>query len=214
MKHTHKISENNEKKVLIVIILTVLTMAAEIIYGYMTNSMALLADGFHMATHSLALFLTYVSYVLIRKFSSSPLFPSGTDKIGTLSAYTSSLFLAFTGMWIVIEAVIRLFNPLEILFNEAILVAVIGLIVNGVCIIIMHDKHHHKHKDYNFMAAYYHILADAMTSILAIGALIVGKYFDFFYLDSIVGFLGGILILRWAIDLIKNTVVDLIDMKK
>ena len=219
-EHNHEITNENEKKTLVVIILTVVTMVAEIVYGYMTHSMGLLADGYHMGTHALALFLTYIAYVLIRKFQNSPLFPMGTDKIGTLAAYTSSLFLGLTGAWIIIEAIDRLFHPLKIQFNEAILVAVIGLIVNGVCILIMEEKHHHhseckhKHKDYNFKAAYYHILADALTSVLAIAALLVGKYFNIIIFDALIGILGGILILRWAVGLIKSTVAILIDMKK
>lgn len=216
--HEHELTNENEKKTLIVIIFTVIAMIAEIVYGYLTNSMALLADGYHMGTHALALGLTFAAYVLIRKFAHSPLFPNGTDKIGTLTAYTSSIFLGFTGIWIIIEAVERFFNPLQIRFDEAILVAVIGLVVNAVCILIMEGKHHHnhdghEHEDYNFKAAYYHILADALTSILAIGALLVGKYFNFVCLDSVIGILGGILILKWALGLLKNTVKILIDMK-
>ncbi len=214
MSHSHEVSSENENKTLTVIILTVVTMVAEIIYGYITNSMALLADGYHMGTHALALGLTYAAYILARKFYNSDKFPNGTDKIGTLAAYTSSIFLGLTGVWIIVEAISRFVNPLEIVFNEAILVAVIGLIVNSVCIAIMDSGHHkHEHKDYNFLAAYYHILADALTSVLAIGALIVGKYFQIYSFDSIVGILGGLLIIRWAISLLKDTVKNLVDMR-
>ena len=122
----------NEKKTLIVIIFTLITMCAEIAYGYITHSMALLADGFHMGTHALALTLTFVAYVLIRKCNGLACFPNGTDKIGTLAAYTSSLFLGITGLWIIIESIERFLHPVQIQFNEAILVAVIGLIVNAV----------------------------------------------------------------------------------
>ena len=231
--HHHEICKNNEKKTLIVIIFTLIAMIAEIIYGYITNSMALLADGYHMSTHALALGLTYIAYILSRKFADSDLFKNGTDKIGTLAGYTSSLFLGFTGLWIIYEAILRLVNPLSIKFNEAILVAIIGLLVNSICILIMgkehshsechehHNEHdeeeHHKHEhkeDYNFKAAYFHILADALTSVLAIFALIAGKYLNFIYLDPIIGCLGGILILRWAKRLITDTVKILIDMKK
>ena len=216
--HNHEITENNEKKTLAVIIITVLTMVGEIIFGLYTKSMALTADGFHMGTHALALTLTYIAYVLIRKFSGSELFPSGTEKIGTLSAYTSSLFLGITGIWIIFEATGRLFHPLDIKFDEAVIVAVTGLVVNLICIFIMENKHSRKDdktdNDYNFKAAYYHILADALTSILAIAALVIGKYFNIIYIDAVIGILGGILILRWAFCLIKNTVVILIDMKK
>jgi len=221
MSHEHSnITEENEKKTLIVIVFTVLAMIAEIVYGYLTNSMALLADGFHMGTHALALGLTFTAYVLIRKFKDSDLFPQGTDKIGTLAAYTSSIFLGLTGVWIIFEAFQRIVTPIQIEFNEAILVAVIGLLVNSICIMIMEGSHKHNHEeqeeekeDYNFKAAYYHILADALTSILAIAALLVGKYYNLIFFDSLVGILGGLLIIRWAIGLIKNTIKILIDMK-
>lgn len=220
MEHEHhgEITNENEKKTLIVIIFTVITMIAEIVFGYITNSMSLLADGYHMACHTIALGLTFSAYVLIRKFKNSAHFPNGTGKIGTLAAYTSSLFLGLTGLWIMAEAFERLVNPLKIGFDEAILVAVIGLVVNAVCIFVMESKHCHgdngeKCEDYNFLAAYYHILADALTSILAIFALLAGRYFNITFLDSVVGLLGGILILRWAFGLLKNTVKTLIDMK-
>lgn len=232
-EHVHSVSTENERRTLIVILFTIIAMCAEIAYGYFTNSMALLADGYHMGTHALALGLTYAAYVLTRKFAGSPLFANGTDKIGTLTAYTSSLFLGLTGIWIIAEAFMRFVNPLEIKFDEAILVAVIGLVVNTVCILIMEfkhnsqEEHHHDehgaeehdghmdahNKDYNFMAAYYHILADALTSVLAIGALIAGKYFNIVCLDSLIGILGGVLILRWSYGLLKNTVKILVDIK-
>ena len=216
--HNHDISQKNERKTLVIIIITLVTMVAEIGFGYFTKSMSLLADGYHMGTHALALGLTYMAYVLSRKFKNSDLFPNGTDKIGVLAGYTSSLFLGITGIWIIIEAIIRFFNPLQIKFDEAALIASIGLVVNVVCIFIMEYKHSHnheetEHKDYNFIAAYYHILADAMTSILAIAALLAGKYFNFVILDPIIGIFGGILILKWAYGISKDTVKILIDMK-
>ena len=212
-EHNHQISAQNEKRVLLVIIFTFLAMIAEILYGYLTNSMGLLADGYHMGTHALALGLTYVAYVLMRKFENSDLFINGTGKIGTLAGYTSSLFLGLTGVWIIIESINRFLNPLTIKFDEAIIVAVIGLLVNAISILLMEFKNSNHEKDYNYKAAYYHILADAITSILAISALIIGKLTNFVYLDSFIGLLGGVLILKWAINLIKKTVKILIDMK-
>ena len=219
--HNNEVCKENERKTGIVIILTVVTMFAEIIYGYVTNSMGLLADGFHMGTHALALGLTYVAYVLTRKFEHSDLFKNGTDKIGTLAAYTSSLFLGITGIWIIVEAGVRFFHPKSIMFNEAIGVAVIGLLVNWLCICIMEsdndkskkEKDKNEKKDYNFKAAYYHILADALTSVLAIAALLIGKYLHFVCLDPVIGILGGILIINWAAGLIKDTVKILVDMR-
>ena len=192
-------------------------MFAEIAYGYSSKSMGLLADGYHMGTHALALSLTYIAYVLVRKFQNSDKFPSGTEKIGTLAAYTSSIFLGMTGIWIIFEAFVRFIHPQIIKFDEAILVAVIGLAVNAICILIMeyktHKEHENEKKDYNFLSAYYHILADALTSVLAIVALILGKYFNLVFLDAIIGILGGLLILKWSFNLITNTVKILIDMK-
>ena len=215
--HNHDISQKNERKTFVIIIITLITMAAEIGFGYFTKSMALLADGYHMGTHAIALGLTFMAYVLSRKYKDSEAFPNGTDKIGVLAGYTSSFFLGATGIWIIIEAIIRFINPLQIKFDEAALIASIGLVVNVVCIFIMEYKHsHHEektHKDYNFMAAYYHILADAMTSILAIIALLAGKYFNLVILDPIIGIFGGILILKWAWNIIKDTVKILVDMK-
>lgn len=211
-------TKENERKTLVVIILTVITMVAEIIFGYTTKSMGLLADGYHMGTHALALGLTYIAYVLSRKLSNSELFVNGTEKIGVLAAYTSSFFLGLTGIWIIIEALLRFIHPLQIKFDEAILVAVIGLLVNFACIFVMEYKHCPKDKkdkkDYNFMAAYYHILADALTSILAIVALLAGKFFNFVFLDPIIGIFGGILIINWAWNLIKDTVKILLDIKE
>jgi len=212
----HDITNENENKTLTVIIFTLITMFAEITYGYLTHSMALLADGYHMGTHALALGLAYIAYILVRRFKDSALFPNGTDKIGVLAAYTSSLILGFTGIWIIVEAVKRLLNPVIIQFSEAILVAIIGLIVNTICILIMehsHSEHKEEHEDYNFKAAYYHILADILTSILAIVALLAGKYLNITILDPIIGALGGILIIKWAANLLRKTVFILIDKK-
>ena len=221
-EHSEEITNENEKKTLFVIIITLITMIAEIAYGYITNSMALLADGYHMGGHIVALGLTYAAYVIIRKLQDSEHFPNGTNKIGTLAAYTSAVLLGVMGIWIIFEAFMRLINPLEIEFNEAIIVAIIGFIVNGICIYVMHKNHTKKHsveadepdnRDYNFKAAYYHILADLITSILAISALLIGNFLEVTCFDSISGIFGGILISRWAFGLVKNTVKILIDME-
>jgi cation diffusion facilitator family transporter len=209
---------NSEKKTLIVILLTLVTMFAEIIVGYLTNSMALFADGCHMGTHALALSLTFLTYVLIRKFSDSQSFVFGTGKFSVLSGFTSSVLLGITGIFIIKEAFERYFNPLDINLNEAILVAIIGFAVNLLCIVIMGEKEHchgcceYSHnEDYNFKAAYLHILADLMTSVFAIGALLAAKCAGWNFLDPIVGLLGGIVILIWAVGLIKSTSMILLD---
>ena len=220
--HEHLVSKKNEKKTLIVILITLIAMMIEIVYGYLTNSMALLADGYHMGTHVLALGLTFVAYLLIRFYANSPLFKNGPHKIGTLAAYTSSIFLVVTGLWISCEAIYRFFNPEIIVYDDAILVASVGFVVNIICLFVMHKDegdmdaccgHNHAKEDFNFKAAYYHILADALTSILAIFALVIGKYLDLNYLDSVVGIMGGVLILKWALGLLKQTSRELIDMK-
>ena len=159
---------SKEKRTLTVIILTLITMAAEIVIGYITHSMALFADGWHMGTHAFALTITFLTYVFIRKLETSDRFAFGTGKFSTLSGFASSILLGLTGIAIIFESVDRLFNPLSISFNEAIIVAIIGLIVNSACILIMggHSHHHHhhsehEHEDFNYKSAYMHILADA-----------------------------------------------------
>lgn len=217
MAHHHEIDiQNNAKKTLIVIIVTLITMTAEISFGYFTNSMALLSDGWHMGTHVFALTITFSAYILINALQDSELFPNGTGKISPLAGYTSSLFLGVTGLWIIGESLVRFFNPLLIEFDTAALVAVIGLVVNGICLLIMEekDKNHDKEEDYNYKAAYLHILTDALTSVLAIIALLAGKFLGWFFLDPIMGIVGGVLILRWSIGLIKDTSAILLDMKQ
>ena len=214
-----------EKKTFLVIVLTLLTMIAEIAAGYFTHSMALFADGCHMGTHALALSLTFFTYILITRFATSDKFAFGTGKFSTLSGFASSILLGLTGIFIIFESVERLFNPERIGFNEAILVAVIGLIVNAASILIMGDNHNHNHaahnhqhnhtnehkEDFNFKAAYMHILADALTSIFAIAALLAAKYFNWIFLDPVVGFIGGTVICIWAYNLIKSTTAILVD---
>lgn len=209
---------SKEKRTLTVIILTLITMAAEIVIGYITHSMALFADGWHMGTHAFALTITFLTYVFIRKLETSDRFAFGTGKFSTLSGFASSILLGLTGIAIIFESVDRVFNPLSISFNEAIIVAIIGLIINSACILIMggHSHHHHhhsehEHEDFNYKSAYMHILADAMTSIFAITALIAGKYLGLGILDPIVGIIGGSVICIWAYNLIKSTSGILID---
>lgn len=220
-KHCHEhnhtsehINSSNESKTLLVIIVTLITMFIEIFFGFITNSMALLSDGFHMSTHVLALTLSFVAYMFIRKISNYENCEIVSEKISAFAGYTSSLFLSLTGGWIIYEAFERLYNPLKISFNDAIIVAVIGLIVNLVCIFIMEYGEKLNEKDYNFKSAYFHILADAMTSIFAIFALCMGKYFGMNYMDAIMGVVGGILILKWSIRLIFDTSKILLDTDK
>lgn len=212
--HTHgqDIKDENAKKTLCVILITLLTMIAEIVFGHLSNSMALLSDGWHMGTHALALSVTFIAFIMIKKFENSDIFPSGTGKISPFAGFISALFLAVTGIFVLIESTMRFFNPLEIGFNTAILVAIIGLIVNGTCLLVMQSKN--SENDYNYKAAYLHILTDALTSVFAIVALLAGKYFGLYFLDPVMGLLGGYLILRWSVCLIKETSIILLDIKK
>lgn len=213
--------KNKEKKTLLVIILTLITMAAEIGFGYLSNSMALLADGWHMGTHAFALSITFFAYIMIRKFAASEKLAFGSGKFSPLAGFASAILLGLSGLWILYESAERFFNPLQIGFNEAITVAITGLAVNAACIFIMggHEHGHkhsaacadHKHEDYNFKSAYLHILADALTSVMAIAALLLGKYAGLDFLDSIVGLLGGFMICVWALGLIKSTTKILTD---
>ncbi len=211
--HHHHHEIGNANRTLVVIIFTILTMFAEVAFGFLTNSMALLSDGWHMGTHALALGITFVTYLFINKIKEHENAPLVKEKISSLGGYTSSLFLFITAVWIIFESIMRFFNPLEISFNEAILVAIIGLVVNLACVFIMEFKNDKNEKDYNYQAAYLHILTDAMTSIGAIGALFAGKYFGLVILDPIIGLVAGLLILKWSIGLIKNTTRVLLDLK-
>ena len=207
--HSEEINSENEKTTLVVIFLTVVTMIFEIACGFFTNSMALLADGFHMSTHVLCLSIAYVAYIFIRKMKHRQNSQLISKKISALAGYTSAILLFLSAFAIMYESFERFIHPLKISFNQAIFVAILGFFVNFVCIIIMHKKHSHqengKETDYNFKAAYMHILADTMTSVFAILALLVGKFFNFYYFDTLSGVLGAILILKWSIELLKNT---------
>ena len=209
----HHLGHENEKKTLIVIIFTLVTMIAEIIFGIISHSMALLADGCHMGTHAFALSITFLAYVFIGKIQNCKNCDVVSEKISAFAGYTSALFLLLTAFWIFYESFNRLFNPMKISFNEAIIVAILGLLVNLICIFIMEFGNKHEHEDYNFKAAYLHILTDALTSVLAIIALFAGKYLGLYYLDPIMGFVGGLLIFRWSIGLIKDTSKILMDLK-
>lgn len=211
--HHENINAENERKTLIVIIFTVITMIAEIFFGLISNSMALLADGCHMGTHTFALSIAFFAYFFINKIQNFENCDIVSGKISAFAGYTSSLFLLITAVWIIIEAGARLLNPLKISFDEAIIVTGIGLVVNLICVVIMEYGNKHKDEDYNFKAAYLHILTDALTSIFAIVALFAGKYIGWIFLDPIMGFVGGFLILKWSIGLIKDTSKILLDLK-
>lgn len=218
-EHRHNFiasADQNEKRTFYVLLLTLVTMVAEIIFGTIFGSMALLADGWHMGTHAAAFCITLFAYRYARKHAHSEKFSFGTGKVSVLGGYTSAIALGIVALLMVVESVHRLFNPEAIQFNEAIIVAIIGLLVNLVSMLLLHDNHHHHHSDHdhhdhNLRAAYLHVLADALTSLLAIVALLFGKYYGWNWLDSVVGIVGAAVIAKWTIALIKQTSPILLD---
>ena len=197
-----------ERNTKIVMILTVVTMVIEIIAGWLSGSMALLADGWHMATHVAAFGITLFAYQYARKNVNNPQYTFGTGKVGVLGGFTSAVILAMVALIMVIESLMRLFRPDLIHFNEAIAVAIIGLGVNLISALVLEDDHDH---DHNIQAAYIHVLADALTSILAIIALCGGKFFGWIWLDAVMGIVGAMVIAKWAYNLLQDTSAVLLD---
>ena len=224
-KHSHDFAIQNNKgetRTKYVLVLTVVTMFVEIIAGSIYGSMALLADGWHMGTHAAAFILTIYAYSYARKNADNPKFSFGTGKVNVLGGFASAVALAVVALVMLLESLHRLVNPEAIQFNQAIAVAAIGLFINLVSALLLKDHHHHDHDhhhhdhdhhhhDHNLKAAYLHVLADAMTSVLAIVALLAGKYYGWNGLDPIMGIVGAIIITRWSISLIKQTSPILLD---
>lgn len=211
-KHNHKHhdhSHNNEKKTLWVVFLTAATMILEIGYGYWTNSMALLADGWHMASHVFALGLTWIAYVIARRYAESSKYSFNKQKLLSLSGFTSALVLQIIAIIMAIESIERLLNPLVIIFQDAIIVAIIGLIVNALSAVFLHQKH--GHSDHNIRSAYLHVIADGLTSVTAIIALTAGYFYNLYSLDSISGIISSVIITKWAIELMRDSGKELID---
>lgn len=225
LTHSHQFDTGNpvaERNTRIAVILTFVMMVAEIIGGYYYGSMALLADGWHMSTHALALGLSVAAYVLARKYAQDGRFAFGTWKIEVLGGYTSALFLVAVAGLMLYQSVERLITPVGIHYDEAIAVAIVGLIINLVCAWLLGDHHHHDHHhdhhghdhhhhDLNLRSAYIHVLTDAATSVLAIIALIAGKLWGAAWLDPVMGIVGGVLVSAWAFGLIRDTGRVLLD---
>ena len=219
--------KSGERRTLIVIVITAVTMVVEIIAGSIFGSMALLADGLHMGSHASALVISAFAYYYTRRRAADARFNFGTGKVNSLAAFASAVILALFALVMVWESTKRFFSPVSIEFNSAILVAIVGLVVNGVCLVILgghghsHDKHEHehshdhdfKHKDHNLLAAYFHVLADALTSVLAIFALLAGKYLGQEWLDPAMGIVGAALIVRWSYGLLRLSSHVLLDMQ-
>lgn len=223
-KHSHSFhiddgrGERNTRRV---IYLTLVMMVIEIMAGFAFGSMALLADGWHMGTHALALGITALAYYYARRHADSPRYAFGTGKVGVLGGYTSAVVLAIVALLMALSSFKRLMIPVSIRFDEAIVVAFMGLIVNVIsAFLLRHDEggthesgvgHSHKHDDYNLKAAYLHVLADALTSFLAIIALLCGKALGWVWMDPVMGIVGAVLILRWAYGLLRDTSAILLD---
>jgi cation diffusion facilitator family transporter len=194
-------------------------MVIEVTAGYVYGSMALLADGWHMGTHVAALAISVFAYRYARLHAENPHYSFGTGKVSALGGFASAIALAVVALLMGMESVHRLLSPQAIHFNEAILVAVIGLVVNLVSAWLLQDGHHHAHhhpgqhthQDHNLRAAYLHVLADALTSVLAIIALITGKYLGWIWLDACMGLVGAALITRWGYGLMQETSGVLLD---
>ncbi|MGW8201880.1 CDF family Co(II)/Ni(II) efflux transporter DmeF [Sphingomonas bisphenolicum] len=214
--------DQNAKRTLWVVWLTAATMVVEIAFGWITGSMALLADGFHMATHAGALAVAAAAYGYAKRHARNPRYTFGTGKVGDLSGFASALLLGVTALFIAVESGLRLFQPIDVAFGEATLVAVVGLIINIISALLLghdhshdhghdDDDHGHGHADNNLRAAYVHVLTDALTSVLAIGALLAGRYLGWWWMDPAVGLLGAVVIARWAWGLMKDTAAILLD---
>jgi cation diffusion facilitator family transporter len=225
--------DENARRTLWVVALTALMMVGEIAAGLVFNSMALLADGFHMATHAGALAVAAAAYAFARRHAADRRFSFGTGKVGDLSGFASALVLAVVALGIGVESVGRLFDPSPVAFGEATLVAIVGLAVNVASVFLLsgghgdghghghghqHEHHHHHdhghdhaHHDNNLRSALAHVLADALTSVLAIVALLAGRYLGWIWLDPVMGIVGGAVIAVWAWNLLRDTAAVLLD---
>ena len=230
-QHTHAFGQDQKRsaefRTMIVILITGTMMIVEIAAGILFGSMALLADGLHMASHAAALSINVFAYIYARRHAHDTQYSFGTGKVNALGGFTGAVLLAIFALIMAGESVERIIYPIEIAFNQAIFVAVLGLIVNGVSVFILgHKGHHHHHghddhehlghqlghnHDHNLRAAYLHVLADALTSLLAIFALLTAKYFGLIWMDPLMGILGAILVSRWSLGLLRSTSAILLD---
>lgn len=229
--------KRNERKVWLVIALTASMMLVEIIAGTVYGSMALVADGWHMSTHAGAMLIAALAYRFARRHVGNPRFTFGTGKLGDLAGFASAVLLALIALLIGWESLVRLTQPIHIDFEQAIAVAIVGLIVNLVCAWLLkddhsHHGHHHHHghdhhdhdhdhhdehhepgkaRDNNLRAAYLHVMADALTSVLAIVALLLGRSYGWTWADPVMGVVGALVIARWSWGLIRDTGSVLLD---
>jgi cation diffusion facilitator family transporter len=261
-QHTHIFGQDQirsgERRSLFVIIMTGVMMLVEIASGIIFGSMALLSDGIHMGSHMIGLGITFLAYIYARRYAHDSRFSFGTGKVNAFAAYTSALILVLIALFMGYESVARLIKPTPISYNMALLIAVVGLVVNSVSMLILgdkghthahgdeggydhahadhdhsHEQHEHDHDhdhdhshdhdhdhahahagsgtDHNLKAAYLHVLADALTSVLAIAALLVAKYLHMNWVDPLMGIVGAVMVTRWSISLIQGTSRILLD---
>ena len=230
-RHEHSFGQERkrpgESRTLIVIAITATMMVVEIAAGLAFGSMALLADGLHMASHAAALGINAFAYVYARRHAHDDSYSFGTGKVNTLGGFTGAVLLAGFAFLMASESAQRFVAPVNIAFDQAILVAVLGLVVNGVCMLVL--GHHHNHDeegghadshdhdhgeaghDHNLVSAYLHVLADALTSLLAIVALLAAKYLGLGWMDPLMGVVGAVLVARWSIGLLRSTTAVLLD---
>lgn len=224
----------NERQTWAVVLVTAVMMVAEIVGGTWYGSMALVADGWHMATHAAALAIAALAYRYARRHSGDPRFTFGTGKIGELSGFASAIVLGMIALFVAWESVTRLINPHTIDFSQAIFIAVLGLLVNLVSAGLLyqgnaphdhghdhahrsaghHDDHHahEHHRDSNLHAAYVHVLADALTSVTAILGLVLGRYLGWVWMDPLMGIVGSLVIAQWSVGLLRSAGAHLVDM--
>ena len=233
-KHDHAFGQDEptaaERRTLIVVAVTAVTMVVEVAAGLWTGSMALLADGVHMASHVLALGIAAFAYVYARRHARDSRYSFGTGKVNALGGFTGALLLAVVAVGMGWESAVRLVEPGAIDYDTAILIAVLGLVVNAVCVVILgghghdhhrdhehahgHDEDHHHghaHEDHTLRSAYLHVLTDALTSVLAIVALLGAKYLGASWLDPVMGVVGAVLVANWSRGLLGRTAEVLLD---
>lgn len=226
MRHEHVFlgqqHARNERRTWLVVGLTAVMMVVEIIAGISFGSMALIADGLHMSTHAAALAIAALAYLLARRYAHDGRFTFGTGKLGELAGFASAIILAVIAVLIGLECVMRIWSPVSISFNQAIVVAVIGLGVNLASAWLLgdhghsydhhdHDHDHHAHADHNIRSAYAHVLADALTSVLAIVGLVIARFNGWLWIDPVMGIVGAIIIAAWSWRLIRASGAVLLD---
>ena len=250
-EHTFGLEQagSSERRTLIVVLITAVTMVIEIAAGLVYGSMALLADGLHMASHAVALGIAAFAYRYVRRHAADRRFSFGTGKVNALAGYSGAVLLGVFALGMAAESLERFVNPVVIEVNQALLVAVLGLLVNGASVLILgssgdHHGHQHGHShgrarlhehdpehardqkhehagehdrgpgpNHNFRAAYFHVIADALTSVLAIGALLSAKFYGLTWLDPAMGIVGAVLVARWSVGLLRESGQVLLDFQ-